>query len=84
MIPAYLTYLQAYYHQLSRQVPAPCPVLAVSPGEAAFLERPHRVCDPQNCFKPVETLQELEKLTSEVLLPMLSHHAVRDLVKNLK
>ncbi|XP_034530828.1 RNA polymerase II-associated protein 1 [Notolabrus celidotus] len=56
VIPSYLIYLQAYYHQLSKQ----------------------------SCFKPVETLQELELLTSEVLLPLLSHHAVQDLMKNLK
>ncbi|KAA8582160.1 hypothetical protein FQN60_008900 [Etheostoma spectabile] len=56
VIPAYLIYLEAYYHQLSRQ----------------------------NCFKPVETLQELEQLTAEVLLPLLSHHVVQGLIKNLK
>ncbi|CAJ1073547.1 RNA polymerase II-associated protein 1 [Xyrichtys novacula] len=56
VIPAYLIYLQAYYHQFSRQ----------------------------SCFKPVETLQELELLTSEVLLPLLSHHVVQSLMKNLK
>ncbi|XP_074548093.1 RNA polymerase II-associated protein 1 isoform X2 [Halichoeres trimaculatus] len=56
VIPSYLIYLQAHYHQLSRQ----------------------------SCFKPVETLQELELLTSEVLLPLLSHHAVQSLMKNLK
>ncbi|XP_076021736.1 RNA polymerase II-associated protein 1 isoform X2 [Genypterus blacodes] len=55
LIPAYLLYLQAYYHQLSKQ----------------------------NCFKPVETLQELELLVSEVLLPLMSHHVVQSLVKNL-
>ncbi|XP_070698735.1 RNA polymerase II-associated protein 1 isoform X2 [Pempheris klunzingeri] len=56
VIPAYLVYLEAYYHQLSKQ----------------------------NCFKPVETLQELELLTSEVLLPLLSHQVVQGLIKNLK
>ncbi|XP_056249486.1 RNA polymerase II-associated protein 1 [Seriola aureovittata] len=56
LIPAYLVYLEAYYHQLSRQ----------------------------NCFKPVETLQELEQLTSEVLVPLFSHHAVQSLIKNLR
>ncbi|XP_047193529.1 RNA polymerase II-associated protein 1 isoform X2 [Scophthalmus maximus] len=55
LIPAYLVYLEAYYHQLSRQ----------------------------NCFKPVETLQELEQLTSEVLLPLFSHRVVQDLIRNL-
>uniref|UniRef100_H3DIW6 RNA polymerase II associated protein 1 n=1 Tax=Tetraodon nigroviridis TaxID=99883 RepID=H3DIW6_TETNG len=56
VIPAYLVYLHAYYHQLSRQ----------------------------SCFKPVETLQELELLASDVLLPLISHHAVQALIKNLK
>lgn len=56
LIPAYLVYLEAYYHQLSKQ----------------------------NCFKPVETLQELELLTSDILLPLLSHSAVQSLIKNLK
>ncbi|XP_062253047.1 RNA polymerase II-associated protein 1 [Platichthys flesus] len=56
LIPAYLVYLEAYYHQLSKQ----------------------------KCFKPVETLQELEQLTSEVLFPLFSHHVVRDLMRNLR
>ncbi|XP_054470154.1 RNA polymerase II-associated protein 1 [Anoplopoma fimbria] len=56
VIPVYLVYIEAYYHQLSRQ----------------------------NCFKPVETLQELERLVSEVLLPLLSHNVVQGLIKNLK
>ncbi|XP_034015241.1 RNA polymerase II-associated protein 1 [Thalassophryne amazonica] len=56
LIPAYLIYLEAYYHQLSKQ----------------------------KCFKPIETLQELELLTSDVLLPLLSHSTVQDLIKNLR
>ncbi|KAM4724234.1 RNA polymerase II-associated protein 1 [Anableps anableps] len=56
LIPAYLVYLQAYYHQLSRQT----------------------------CFKPVETLQDLELLTSEVLLPLMCHGVVQGLMKNLR
>ncbi|XP_030575398.1 RNA polymerase II-associated protein 1 [Archocentrus centrarchus] len=56
VIPVYLVYLEAYYHQLSRQ----------------------------NCFKPVETLQELELLTSDVLLPLMSHSVVQGLIENLK
>ncbi|KAL6105600.1 rpap1 [Pungitius sinensis] len=56
VIPAYLTYLEAYYHQLCRQ----------------------------NCFKPVETLQEIERLASEVLVPLMSHHAFQGLIDNLK
>lgn len=56
LVPAYLVYLQAYYHQLSRQT----------------------------CFKPVETLQDLERLTSEVLLPLIGHSVVQGLMKNLR
>uniref|UniRef100_A0A665VSQ4 RNA polymerase II associated protein 1 n=1 Tax=Echeneis naucrates TaxID=173247 RepID=A0A665VSQ4_ECHNA len=38
----------------------------------------------RNCFKPVDTLQELEQLTSEVLFPLFSHHVVQSLMKNLR
>uniref|UniRef100_A0A8C7KXQ3 RNA polymerase II associated protein 1 n=1 Tax=Oncorhynchus kisutch TaxID=8019 RepID=A0A8C7KXQ3_ONCKI len=37
----------------------------------------------QSSFNPVECLQELEMLTSEVLLPLLSHEAVHSLINNL-
>lgn len=56
LIPAYLVYLNAYYHQLSRQ----------------------------SCFKPVETLEDLEFLMSAVLLPLMHHAAVQNLMQNLK
>ncbi|KAJ3613048.1 hypothetical protein NHX12_019304 [Muraenolepis orangiensis] len=56
LIPAYLLYLGAYYHQLSTQ----------------------------DCFKPVDTLQELEVLTSAVLQPLMSHSAVQQIITNLK
>lgn len=56
LLPVYLVYLQAYYHQLSKQ----------------------------NSFSPVETLQELEKLSSELLVPLLSHSVVTSLIKNLR
>uniref|UniRef100_UPI0037E7ED4C RNA polymerase II-associated protein 1 n=1 Tax=Semicossyphus pulcher TaxID=241346 RepID=UPI0037E7ED4C len=58
--------------------------LAVIPAYLVYLEAYYYQLSRQNCFKPVETLQELELLTSEVLLPLLSHHVVQDLVKNLK
>ncbi|CAL8286949.1 unnamed protein product [Lota lota] len=56
LIPGYLLYLGAYYHQLAQQ----------------------------KCFKPVDTLQELELLTSEVLQPLMSHSAVHHLITNLR
>lgn len=40
--------------------------------------------NPQSCFKPIETLQELELLTADVLLPLICHPGVQDLIKNLK
>lgn len=55
LIPVYLVYLQAYYHQLSLQ----------------------------KSFSPVETLEELEGLASE-LITLLSHPVVQGLIKNLK
>lgn len=41
-------------------------------------------CFPQSCFKPVETLQELEHVTSEVLLPLMSHSGVKALIQNIR
>uniref|UniRef100_A0A6Q2XGS7 RNA polymerase II associated protein 1 n=1 Tax=Esox lucius TaxID=8010 RepID=A0A6Q2XGS7_ESOLU len=42
-------------------------------------------CQPfQRSFSPVACLQELEKLTAEVLLPLLSHEAVHSLINNLQ
>ncbi|KAG5265553.1 hypothetical protein AALO_G00243750 [Alosa alosa] len=38
----------------------------------------------QSCFQPVECLQELESLTADVLLPLISHQAVRRMMDNLK
>ncbi|XP_076156697.1 RNA polymerase II-associated protein 1 isoform X1 [Alosa pseudoharengus] len=38
----------------------------------------------QSCFQPVECLQELESLTADVLLPLISHQAVRRMMDSLK
>ncbi|XP_030641630.1 RNA polymerase II-associated protein 1 [Chanos chanos] len=38
----------------------------------------------QNSFQPVECLQELESLTSEVLLPLLSHQALCSVIDSLR
>ncbi|XP_068615577.1 RNA polymerase II-associated protein 1-like [Brachionichthys hirsutus] len=58
--------------------------LTVIPVYLVYLESYYQQFSRQNCFKPVETLQELEQLTSEVLLPLLSHQAVQGQMKNLK
>ncbi|XP_061751810.1 RNA polymerase II-associated protein 1 isoform X2 [Nerophis ophidion] len=44
----------------------------------------YRQLSKQNCFQPVETLHELEQLTSGVLIPVISHSVLQDLIKNLK
>ncbi|XP_062379235.1 RNA polymerase II-associated protein 1 [Sardina pilchardus] len=38
----------------------------------------------QSCFQPVECLQELESLTADVLLPLISHQAVHRMMDSLK
>ncbi|XP_011616044.2 RNA polymerase II-associated protein 1 [Takifugu rubripes] len=58
--------------------------LAVIPTYLAYLHAYYQQLSKQSCFKPVETLQELELLTSDVLRPLISHHAVQALIKNLK
>ncbi|XP_061824367.1 RNA polymerase II-associated protein 1 [Nerophis lumbriciformis] len=44
----------------------------------------YRQLSKQSCFQPVETLHELEQLTSGVLIPVISHSVLQDLIKNLK
>ncbi|XP_061897618.1 RNA polymerase II-associated protein 1 [Entelurus aequoreus] len=44
----------------------------------------YRQLSKQSCFQPVETLNELEQLTSGVLIPVISHSVLQDLIKNLK
>ncbi|XP_041827355.1 RNA polymerase II-associated protein 1 [Melanotaenia boesemani] len=58
--------------------------LALIPVYLVYLEAYYYQLSRQNCFKPVETLQELELLTSEVLLPLMCHSAVQSLMKNLR
>lgn len=83
VIPAYLVYLHAYYHQLFRQVPVSA-VYCETGKVLLSLRFIQYDKSPQSCFKPIETLQELELLTSDVLLPLISHHAVQALISNLK
>ncbi|KAK2826025.1 hypothetical protein Q5P01_020239 [Channa striata] len=58
--------------------------LTLIPSYLVYLEAYYRQISKQSCFKPVETLQELEQLTSEVLLPLMSHPFVQGLIKNIK
>ncbi|XP_056446930.1 RNA polymerase II-associated protein 1 isoform X2 [Gadus chalcogrammus] len=58
--------------------------LALIPGYLHCLGAHYQQLPKQNCFKPVDTLQELERLTSEVLQPLMSHSAVQHVVTNLQ
>ncbi|XP_053701075.1 RNA polymerase II-associated protein 1 [Synchiropus splendidus] len=58
--------------------------LTLIPAYLLYLDAYFRQLTKQSWFKPVETLQELEQLTSGVLLPLMSHHVVQDEIKNLK
>ncbi|XP_019742793.1 RNA polymerase II-associated protein 1 isoform X2 [Hippocampus comes] len=58
--------------------------LALIPAYLIYFEAFYHKLPRQNSFKPVETLHELEQLTNEVLLPLMSHSVVQDLIKNLK
>ncbi|CAN9502106.1 unnamed protein product [Ophioblennius macclurei] len=58
--------------------------LALIPAYLVYLDAYYQQLSRQSCFKPVETLDEVELLTSEVLLPLMCHGAVQNLIKNLK
>ncbi|CAL8290542.1 unnamed protein product [Gadus morhua 'NCC'] len=58
--------------------------LALIPGYLHCLGAHYHQLPKQSCFKPVDTLQELERLTSEVLQPLMSHSAVQHVVTNLQ
>ncbi|KAM9777625.1 RNA polymerase II-associated protein 1 [Neosynchiropus ocellatus] len=58
--------------------------LTLIPAYLLYLDAYFGQLTKQNCFKPVETLQELEQLTSDVLHPLMYHHVVQDGMKNLK
>ncbi|XP_037833721.1 RNA polymerase II-associated protein 1 isoform X2 [Kryptolebias marmoratus] len=58
--------------------------LALIPVYLVYLQTFYHHLSRQNSFKPVETLHELELLTSEVLLPLMRHSVVQGLMKNLR
>ncbi|XP_043999307.1 RNA polymerase II-associated protein 1 [Gambusia affinis] len=59
-------------------------VLTLIPAYLVYLQAHYQHLSRQTCFKPVETLQDLELLTSEVLLPLLCHDVVQNLMRNLR
>uniref|UniRef100_A0A665VS91 RNA polymerase II associated protein 1 n=1 Tax=Echeneis naucrates TaxID=173247 RepID=A0A665VS91_ECHNA len=76
-------HLKGFVKSLDNPVERDCS-LALIPAYLVYLEAYYRQLTKQNCFKPVDTLQELEQLTSEVLFPLFSHHVVQSLMKNLR
>uniref|UniRef100_A0A3B5LH26 RNA polymerase II associated protein 1 n=1 Tax=Xiphophorus couchianus TaxID=32473 RepID=A0A3B5LH26_9TELE len=59
-------------------------VLTLIPAYLVYLQAHYQQLSRQTCFKPVETLQDLELLTSEVLHPLMCHNVVQNLMKNLR
>ncbi|RVE57278.1 hypothetical protein OJAV_G00214540 [Oryzias javanicus] len=58
--------------------------LTLIPGFLVYLQAYYQQLSRQNFFKPVETLQDLELLTSDVLLPLMCHSVVQGLMNNLR
>ncbi|XP_018583220.2 RNA polymerase II-associated protein 1 isoform X1 [Scleropages formosus] len=59
-------------------------ILSLLPSHLLYLGAFYSQLSAQSSFQPVDCLQELEVLTSEVLIPLLSHQAICDLIGNLK
>ncbi|XP_028994443.1 RNA polymerase II-associated protein 1 [Betta splendens] len=57
--------------------------LTLIPAYLIYLQAYYQQLPKQSCFKPVEALQELEQLASDVLLPLMSHSAVQGLIQNI-
>uniref|UniRef100_A0A665VRS9 RNA polymerase II associated protein 1 n=1 Tax=Echeneis naucrates TaxID=173247 RepID=A0A665VRS9_ECHNA len=72
-------HLKGFVKSLDNPVERDCS-LALIPAYLVYLEAYYRQLTKQ----PVDTLQELEQLTSEVLFPLFSHHVVQSLMKNLR
>ncbi|XP_029972706.1 RNA polymerase II-associated protein 1 [Salarias fasciatus] len=58
--------------------------LALIPAYLLYLQAHYQQLSRQSCFGPVEALQEVELLASEVLLPLMSHGAVQGLMQDLR
>ncbi|KAI4900398.1 hypothetical protein NFI96_017778 [Prochilodus magdalenae] len=58
--------------------------LTLLPSYLNYLGAFYSQLSVQNSFQPVQCLQELESLTSEVLLPLISHQAVRSMAESLR
>ncbi|XP_066550491.1 RNA polymerase II-associated protein 1 [Amia ocellicauda] len=58
--------------------------LSLAPANLLYLGAFYTQLKAQSSFRPVECLQEMESLTAEVLLPLLSHQDVRSMIDALK
>ncbi|XP_077587918.1 RNA polymerase II-associated protein 1 isoform X2 [Stigmatopora nigra] len=58
--------------------------LALIPAYLIYFEAFYYQLSKQNSFKPMEALHELEQITSDILLPLMSHTVVQDQIKNLR
>uniref|UniRef100_A0A665VT34 RNA polymerase II associated protein 1 n=1 Tax=Echeneis naucrates TaxID=173247 RepID=A0A665VT34_ECHNA len=73
-------HLKGFVKSLDNPVERDCS-LALIPAYLVYLEAYYRQLTKQ---VHMDTLQELEQLTSEVLFPLFSHHVVQSLMKNLR
>ncbi|XP_066540169.1 RNA polymerase II-associated protein 1 [Hoplias malabaricus] len=58
--------------------------LSLLPSYLIYMGAFYSQLSVQNTFQPVQCLQELESLTSEVLLPLISHQAIRNMAEDLR
>ncbi|XP_058605829.1 RNA polymerase II-associated protein 1 isoform X2 [Onychostoma macrolepis] len=58
--------------------------LILLPSYLLYLEAYYSQLCVQSSFQPVQCLQELESLTSDVLLPLISHQAMQNITSSLR
>ncbi|KAI7804611.1 RNA polymerase II-associated protein 1 [Triplophysa rosa] len=58
--------------------------LILIPSYLLFMEAYYSQLCEQSSFQPVQCLQELESLTSDVLMPLISHHAIQNMTSSFR
>ncbi|KAA0711260.1 RNA polymerase II-associated protein 1 [Triplophysa tibetana] len=58
--------------------------LILIPSYLLFMEAYYSQLSQQSSFQPVQCLQELESLSSDVLMPLISHHAIQNMTSRFR
>nr|XP_055027722.1 RNA polymerase II-associated protein 1 isoform X1 [Misgurnus anguillicaudatus] len=58
--------------------------LILIPSYLLYMEAYYSQLSEQSSFQPVQCLQELESLTSDVLMPLITHHAMQNMTSNIR